>query len=59
MNYGMQSADPDPRDPIAIYNFNKKPGDSFKVYYSFEAPPSAAPCHDTRPGISGWICRVN
>ena len=57
MNYGMQSADPDPRDPIAIYNFNKKAGDNFKVYYSLDAPPSAAPCHDARAGIGGWICR--
>jgi hypothetical protein len=57
MNYGMSSGDPDPRDPIRIFNFNEKPGDNFKVYYSLEAPPSAAPCHDTRPGISGWICK--
>lgn len=59
MNYGMQSADPDPRDPIAIYNFNKKPGDNFKVYYSLEAPPSASPCHDTRDGVGGWICKLS
>jgi hypothetical protein len=59
MNYGMQSADPDPRDPIAIYNFNKKAGDNFKVYYSLDAPPSAAPCHDTRSGVGGWICPLS
>ena len=54
MNYGMASSDPDPRDPITIYNYNKKQGDTFKVYYSLEAPPSAAPCHDSRPDIGGW-----
>lgn len=57
MNYGMQSADPDPRDPISIYNFNKKQGDNFKVFYSLDAPPSAAPCHDARAGIGGWVCK--
>jgi hypothetical protein len=57
MNYLMSSNDPDPRDPIAVYNFNKKPGDNFKVYYSLEAPQSVAPCHDTRSGIGGWVCK--
>jgi len=57
MNYRMSPSDPDPRDPIAVYNFNAKPGDDFKIYYSLEAPQSVAPCHDTRPGIGGWICK--
>lgn len=57
MNYGMAPGDGDPRDPITVFNFNKKAGDNFKVFYSREAPQSAAPCHDTRPGIGGWICR--
>ena len=57
MNYRMAPNDPDPRDPIAVYNFNKKPGDNFKVYYSLEAPQSVAPCHDTRSGIGGWVCK--
>jgi hypothetical protein len=57
MNYGMASSDPDPRDPITIYNYNKKPGETFKVYYSLEAPAGVAPCHDTRPDIGGWVCR--
>jgi G8 domain len=56
MNYRMASGDPDPRDPIAVYNFNKK-GDNFKVYYSLEAPPKVAPCNDTRPEIGGWVCK--
>ena len=57
MNYRMASGDPDPRDPIAVYNFNKKPGDNFKVYYSLEAPPKVAPCQDTRSDIGGWVCK--
>jgi hypothetical protein len=57
MNYRMASGDPDPRDPISVYNFNKKPGDNFKVYYSLEAPPKVAPCQDSRPDIGGWVCR--
>jgi G8 domain-containing protein len=57
MNYRMAGGDPDPRDPISIYNFNKKQGENFKVYYSFEAPEKVAPCHDTRPDIGGWVCK--
>jgi hypothetical protein len=57
MNYRMAPGDPEPRDPIAVYNFNNKPGDNFRVYYSFEAPEKVAPCHDTRPEIGGWVCR--
>jgi hypothetical protein len=57
MNYRMASGDPDPRDPIAVYNFNRKPGDNFKVYYSLEAPPKVAPCQETRPDIGGWVCK--
>jgi len=57
MNYRMASGDPDPRDPIAVYNFNKKAGDNFKVYYSLEAPPKVAPCQDTRSDIGGWVCK--
>ena len=57
MNYRMAPNDADPRDPIAVYNFNGKTGDDFKLYYSLDAPESVAPCHDTRPGMGGWICR--
>jgi hypothetical protein len=57
MNYGMSSSDSDPRDPISVYNYNKKPGDDFRVYYSLDAPPSVAPCHDTRPQVGGWVCK--
>ncbi len=56
MNYRMARDDPDPRDPIAVYNFNAKPGDDFKVYYSLAGPQSEAPCPNTRPEIGGFIC---
>lgn len=57
MNYRMAPGDPDPRDPILVEDFNKTPGNSFKVYYSLDAPERVAPCHDTRPDIGGWACR--
>jgi len=57
MNHGMAAGDPEPRDPIAVYDFNGVAGDTFKVYYSREAPQTVAPCHDTRAQISGWVCR--
>ena len=37
--------------------FNGTPGEDFKVYYSLDAPQEVAPCHETRPGIGGWVCR--
>jgi G8 domain len=58
MNYGMTPGDPLPRGPIVVYDYNKQPDNNFKVYYSFQAPATAAPCHDTRPGIGGWVCSV-
>jgi len=57
MNYRMAPADVVPRDPISVYNFNKKPGDNFKVFYSLDAPPKLAPCNESRPGIGGWACK--
>ena len=57
MNYRMAPGDTGPRDPIFIYDFNRKAGDSFKVYYSLQAPPNVAPCNQTRGGIDGWVCR--
>jgi hypothetical protein len=57
MNHRMAPDDPDPRDPIVVYNYNARPGDDFKVYYSLGAPENVAPCHETRPGIGGWVCR--
>jgi hypothetical protein len=56
MNHRMAPNDPDPRDPIVVYDYNARPGDDFKVYYSLGAPARVAPCHETRPGIGGWVC---
>ena len=58
MNYGMTPKDDRPRDPIAVYDFNKQAGKNFKVYYSLQAPAAVAPCHDTMPAIDGWVCNV-
>jgi G8 domain len=57
MNHGMAPDDRQTREPILVFNFNRTPGDDFKIYYSLEAPPEVAPCHDTKPGIGGWVCR--
>ena len=57
MNYRMAPGDTEPREPILVQDFNNKPGDTFKVYYSLEAPPQVSPCHDSRSDIGGWICR--
>jgi len=58
MNYGMAPNDPEPRDPILVYDYNRQPGRSFQVYYSKGAPRTAAPCHETVAGIGGWVCPV-
>ena len=57
MNYGMRPGDPVARGPIVVYDYNKQPDNNFKVYYSFQAPAAVAPCHDTLPGIGGWVCK--
>jgi hypothetical protein len=57
MNYRMAPGDTEPREPIVVQDFNRTPGDSFKVYYSLDAPPRVSPCHDSRADIAGWICR--
>ena len=57
MNYRMAPNDADPRMPIYVYDFNKKPGDDFKVYYSLQAPRNVAPCNDSRPALDGWVCK--
>jgi hypothetical protein len=56
MNYLMSPGDRDAREPIIVSHFNGS-ADSFKVYYSLDAPGSTAPCRDTRPGIDGWACQ--
>ena len=57
MNYQMASGDGEARSPIQVVDFNNKPGDSFKVYYSLEAPKKTAPCQDARSGVDGWVCK--
>ena len=56
MNYEMAPGDDEPRDPIVVHDYNGQPGNSFRVYYSHQAPESTAPCHETVPGIGGWVC---
>jgi hypothetical protein len=57
MNYRMAPGDAAPREPIVVQDFNNQPGETFKVYYSLDAPPNVAPCHESRPDIGGWVCR--
>ena len=57
MNYRMAPGDSEPREPILVYDYNKRAGDTFKLYYSLDAPPQVAPCHESRPGIVGWACQ--
>jgi hypothetical protein len=57
MNYRMAPGDTDPRDPVFVFDFNKKSGDDFKVYYSLEAPKNVAPCNEARQGVDGWVCK--
>jgi hypothetical protein len=40
-----------------VFDFNKQSGDNFKVYYSLDAPSKTAPCHESRPGVDGWVCK--
>jgi hypothetical protein len=57
MNYGMTPRDSQPRAPLLVFDYNKQPGNNFKVYYSYQAPEVVAPCHDAMPGIGGWVCK--
>ena len=56
-NYGVSGGDTEKRDPVAVSGFNGKAGDDFNVYYSLDAPPDVAPCHETRPEVQGWVCK--
>ena len=57
MNYGMSPGDTSRRDPVIVYDFNGRSGDTFRVFYSHEMPAaSAPPCHAARPDISGFVC---
>jgi G8 domain len=57
MNYGVSGGETEKRDPIAVSSFNGKAGDDFNVYYSLDAPPDVAPCHETRAEVQGWVCK--
>jgi hypothetical protein len=57
MNYGMKPGDAEARGPLQVYDYNKQSGNNFNVYYSLGAPETVAPCHDTMPGIGGWVCK--
>ena len=57
MNYGMRPGDAQPRNPILVYDYDKVSGNNFSIYYSFQAPEAVAPCHETRPGFGGWVCK--
>jgi hypothetical protein len=59
MNYGMTPQDSRPRDPVMVFDFDRRAGENFKVFYSLQAPASVAPCHATMPGIDGWVCKVD
>ena len=57
MNYGMASGDQMRRDPVIVYDFNGRPGDTFRVFYSLELPAEAAPaCQAPRTEIGGFVC---
>jgi hypothetical protein len=57
MNYGMSAGDRDRRDPVIVYDFNGKSGDTFRVFYSHEMPATAAPaCNAPRADIGGFVC---
>jgi hypothetical protein len=57
MNYGMSAGDTQRRDPVIVYDFNGKPGDTFRVFYSHDVPAAAAPaCNAPRPEIGGFLC---
>ena len=57
MNYGMSSGDTVRRDPVIVYDFNGKAGDTFRVFYSLGLPAAAAPpCQAPRPEIGGFVC---
>jgi hypothetical protein len=56
MNYGMAPGDVQPREPIRVIDFNARPGDSFRLFYSLGVSEAPAPCRTLRPGLSGLAC---
>jgi hypothetical protein len=56
MNYGMAPGDLRPREPIRVVDFNGRPGDTFRRFYSLGVLEAPAPCRTTRPELSGVAC---
>jgi hypothetical protein len=56
MNYGMASGDVQAREPIRVVDFNARPGDTFRLFYSLGVSEAPAPCRTSRPGLSGLAC---
>jgi len=56
MNYGMEAGDAAARTPIVVYDFNRKPDDTFRVFYSRDLPASANPCGGGRSEVDGFVC---
>ena len=57
MNYGMAFGDTERRDPVIVYDFNGKAGDTFRVFYSLDLPAAEAPpCNAPRPEVGGFVC---
>ena len=56
MNYGMAAGDAQPREPIRVIDFNARPGDTFRLFYSLGVSEAPAPCRTSRPGLSGFAC---
>ena len=56
MNYGMAPGDAQPREPIRVVDFNGRPGDTFRLFYSLGLAEAQAPCRTTRADLSGVVC---
>jgi hypothetical protein len=56
MNYGMASGDVQAREPIRVVDFDARPGDTFRLFYSLGVPDAPAPCRTSRPNLSGLAC---
>jgi hypothetical protein len=55
MNYGMAPGDVQPREPIRVVDFNGRPGDTFRLFYSLgvsEAPAAV-------PHLEAESCRAS
>jgi hypothetical protein len=57
MNYGMASGDREAREPIRVYDFDGRAGDTFRLFYSLDVPDPPASCRGFRDGVQGFVCR--